>query len=173
MTKSLEALDRELGSVRAGRANPSVLDKVSVDYYGVATPVNQLAAVYVPEPRMLNIQPWDPSTLKLIEKAINVSDIGINPQNDGKSIRLIFPPLTEERRKDLVKGIKKTGEDAKVAIRNIRRDAIDDFKAAKKSGEMTEDDVKNAEKSIQDMTDKYCKEIDVTVAAKENEIMSI
>ena len=173
MTKSLEALDRELGSVRAGRANPSVLDKVSVDYYGVATPVNQLAAVSVPEPRMLSIQPWDPSTLKLIEKAINVSDIGINPQNDGKTIRLIFPPLTEERRKDLVKGIKKNGEDTKVAIRNIRRDAIDDFKLAKKNGEMTEDDVKNAEKSIQDMTDKYCKEIDVTVTAKEKEIMSI
>lgn len=173
MTKSLEALDKELGSIRAGRANPSVLDKVSVDYYGVATPVNQLAAVSVPEPRMLSIQPWDPSMLKLIEKAINVSDIGINPQNDGRAIRLIFPPLTEERRKDLVKGAKKNGEDTKVAIRNIRRDAIDDFKAAKKNGEMTEDDVKNAEKAIQDMTDKYCKEIDTTVAAKEKEIMSI
>lgn len=173
MTKSLEALDKELASIRAGRANPSVLDKVSVDYYGVATPVNQLAAVSVPEPRMLSIQPWDASMLKLIEKAINVSDIGINPQNDGRAIRLIFPPLTEERRKDLVKGAKKNGEDTKVAIRNIRRDAIDDFKAAKKNGEMTEDDVKNAEKAIQDMTDKYCKEIDTTVAAKEKEIMSI
>ncbi len=173
MTKSLEALDRELASIRAGRANPAVLDKVSVDYYGVATPVNQLAAVSVPEPRILSIQPWDPQTLKLIEKAINMSDIGINPQNDGRVIRLSFPPLTEERRRDIVKTAKKYGEDAKVALRNIRRDAMDDFKAAKKNGEMTEDDVKSAEKSIQDITEKYCKAVDAAVAAKEKDIMAI
>lgn len=173
MTKSLEALDRELASIRAGRANPAVLDKVSVDYYGVATPVNQLAAVSVPEPRILSIQPWDPQTLKLIEKAINMSDIGINPQNDGRVIRLSFPPLTEERRRDIVKTAKKYGEDAKVAMRNIRRDAMDDFKAAKKNGEMTEDDVKSAEKSIQDITEKYCKDVDAAVAAKEKDIMAI
>lgn len=173
MTKSLEALDRELASIRAGRANPAVLDKVSVDYYGVATPVNQLAAVSVPEPRILSIQPWDPQTLKLIEKAINMSDIGINPQNDGRVIRLSFPPLTEERRRDIVKTAKKYGEDAKVALRNIRRDAMDDFKAAKKNGEMTEDDVKSAEKSIQDITEKYCKDVDAAVAAKEKDIMAI
>lgn len=173
MTKTMEALDKELGSIRAGRANPGVLDRVSVDYYGAPTPVNQLAAVSVPEPRTLAIQPWDPSTLKLIEKAILTSDIGINPQNDGRTIRLNFPPLTEERRKDIVKSAKKSGEDAKVAIRNIRRDAMDDFKAAKKSNEMTEDDVKNAEKAIQDLTDKYCKDIDASVAAKEKEILSL
>ena len=173
MIKSIEALERELASIRAGRANPAVLDKVTVDYYGVATPVNQLAAVAVPEPRMLTIQPWDPSTLRMIEKAINMSDIGINPQNDSKIIRLVFPPLTEERRKEIVKTAKKDGEDTKVAIRNIRRDAIDDFKKEKKDGIMTEDDVKNAEKSIQDLTEKYCKEVDGIVADKEKEIMSI
>ena len=173
MIKSLEALDRELASIRAGRANPAVLNKVTVDYYGVATPINQLAAVAVPEPRMLTIQPWDPSTLKLIEKAINISDIGINPQNDGKIIRLVFPQPTEERRREIVKNAKKTGEDTKVAIRNIRRDAMDDFKTAKKNGDMTEDDVKDAEKDIQELTEKYCKEIDVIVADKEKEIMSI
>ncbi len=173
MTKTMEALDKDLGSIRAGRANPGVLDRVSVDYYGVPTPVNQLAAVSVPEPRTLAIQPWDPSTLKLIEKAILVSDVGINPQNDGRVIRLNFPPLTEERRKDIVKSAKKMGEEAKVAIRNIRRDAMDDFKAAKKAGDMTEDDVKDAEKSIQDLTDKFCKDIDAAVADKEKEILSL
>ena len=173
MNKTLESLDRELASIRAGRANPAVLDRLSVDYYGAPTPINQLAAVSVPEPRVLAIQPWDPSTLKLIEKAINTSDIGINPQNDGRVIRLNFPPLTEERRKDIVKGAKKSGEDAKIAVRNIRRDAMDDFKAAKKAGEMTEDDVKEAEKKLQELTDQFCKDIDVSVAAKEKEIMSI
>ena len=173
MTKTMEALDRELGSIRAGRANPAVLDRITVDYYGAPTPINQLAAVSVPEPRVLAIQPWDASTLKIIEKAINMSDIGINPQNDGRVIRLNFPPLTEERRRDIVKGAKKSGEDAKIAVRNIRRDAMDDFKAAKKAGDMTEDDVKDAEKKLQEMTDQFCKDIDVSVTAKEKEIMSI
>ncbi len=173
MEKSLEALDREFGSVRAGRANPSILDKIVVDYYGVPTPINQMAAISVPEARMLQIQPWDASTLKEIEKAIQTADIGINPQNDGRLIRLVFPPLTEERRKDLVKDIHKMAEEGKVAVRSIRRDAIEKFKAMKKDGEITEDDLAASEKDVQNLTDKYCKEIDTLTAAKEKEIMEI
>ena len=173
MEKTLDVLIREFGSIRAGRANPSVLDKISVDYYGCPTPVNQLAAVSVAEARVLQIQPYDASTLKLIEKAILVSDIGINPQNDGRVIRLIFPPLTEERRKEIVKDVKKIAEDSKVAIRSIRRDAIEKLKALKKANTITEDDQANGEKKIQTVTDKYCKEIDDLTAVKEKEILEI
>lgn len=173
MEKTLDVLIREFGSIRAGRANPSVLDKISVDYYGCPTPVNQLAAVSVAEARVLQIQPYDASTLKLIEKAILVSDIGINPQNDGRVIRLIFPPLTEERRKEIVKDVKKIAEDSKVAIRSIRRDAIEKLKSLKKANSITEDDQANGEKKIQTVTDKYCKEIDDLTAVKEKEILEI
>ncbi len=173
MEKSLEALDREFASVRAGRANPSILDKVVVDYYGVPTPVGQMAAISVPEARMLQIQPWDASTLKEIEKAIQVADIGINPQNDGRLIRLVFPPLTEERRRELVKEIHKMSEEGKVAVRSIRRDAIDKLKAMKKDAKITEDDLAASEKDVQNLTDKFCKEIDNLTASKEKEIMEI
>ena len=173
MDKSLAALDRDYGAVRAGRANAAVLDKVLVEYYGTPTPIQQMAAVSVPDPRTLQIQPWDASTLKDIEKAIQVSDIGINPQNDGRVIRLTFPPLTEERRKDIVKDVRKMAEDSKVAVRSIRRDAIEKLKAMKKANEITEDDQANGEKKIQTVTDKFCKEIDDLAAAKEKEIMSI
>ncbi len=173
MNKSVEALGKELAAIRAGRANPGVLDKIQVDYYGVPTPINQMAAVSVPDARTLMIQPWDASTLKAIEKAINESDIGINPNNDGKAIRLSFPPLTEERRKDLAKEIRKYGEDAKVAVRNSRRDAIDKIKAMLKAKEITEDDVKDGEKDAQKSTDKYCEEIDKMISAKEKEIMEL
>ena len=173
MDKSLNALDREFKAVRAGRANPAILDKILVDYYGTPTPIQQMAAVSVPEGRTLQIQPWDVSTLKDIEKAIQTADIGINPQNDGKIIRLIFPPLTEERRRDLVKEVKKLGEDTKVAVRSIRRDAIEKLKAMKKGNEITEDDQANGEKKIQALTDKFCKEADDLSAAKEKEIMEI
>lgn len=173
MTKTMDALAREFASVRAGRANPSVLDRVSVDYYGCPTPINQLAAVSVAEARVLQIQPYDASVLKEIEKAIQVSDIGINPQNDGRLLRLIFPPLTEERRKDLVKDVRKIAEDSKVAVRSIRRDALEKLKALKKNNEITEDDQANAEKKIQTLTDKFCKEVDDSCAVKEKEIMEI
>lgn len=173
MGKSVDALDREYKSVRAGRANAAVLDRVSVDYYGVPTPVQQMAAVSVPEPRILLITPWDKSTLRDIEKAILTSEIGINPQNDGTCIRLNFPPLTEERRKDIVKDIRKKGEDAKVAVRNQRRDALDKLKALKKNNAITEDDESNGEKKIQNLTDKFCKEIDELANIKEKEIMEI
>lgn len=173
MNKTIDALDKEYASVRAGRANPAVLNKVLVDYYGTPTPVAQMAAVSVPEPRTLMIAPWDASTLKAIEKAIQTSDIGINPTNDGKAVRLNFPPLTEERRKDLCKDIKKYAEEAKVSIRSSRRDAIEKIKAQKKDGEITEDDVKQLEKKVQDLTDKYCKEADELCATKEKEIMSV
>lgn len=173
MNKTMDALAREFAAVRAGRANPSVLDKISVDYYGCPTPVNQLAAVSVAEARVLQIQPYDASVLKPIEKAIQTSDIGINPQNDGRVLRLIFPPLTEERRKELVKDIKRIAEESKVAVRSIRRDAIEKLKALKKSNEITEDDQNNAEKKIQTLTDKFCKEVDDTTALKEKEIMEI
>ena len=173
MTKSIDALDREYKSVRAGRANAAVLDRVNVDYYGVPTPVQQMAAISVPEPRTLLITPWDKSTLKDIEKAILTSEIGINPQNDGTCIRLNFPPLTEERRKDIVKEIRKKGEDAKVAVRNQRRDALDKLKALKKNNAITEDDEANGEKKIQNLTDKFCKEIDELAGIKEKEIMEI
>lgn len=173
MDKSINALTREFGTVRAGRANPSVLDKITVDYYGVPTPIQQIATVSVPEARILQIQPWDTTTLKLIEKAIQVSDIGINPNNDGRVIRLSFPPLTEERRRDLVKEIKKMAEDSKVAVRSIRRDAIEKLKGFKKDNLITEDDQANGEKKIQNLTDKFCAEIDTLQAAKEKEILEI
>ncbi len=173
MRKSIDALEREYKSIRAGRANAGVLDRVMVDYYGAPTPVQQMAAVSVPEPRTLLIQPWDKTTLKDIEKAILTSDIGINPQNDGTCIRLNFPPLTEERRKDIVKDIRKKGEESKVSIRNQRRDALDKLKALKKGNSITEDDEANGEKKIQTLTDKFCKEIDELSAAKEKEIMEI
>ncbi|MGI6269398.1 MAG: ribosome recycling factor [Candidatus Howiella sp.] len=173
MDKTLTSLNREFGSVRAGRATPSVLDKITVDYYGVPTPINQMAAVSVPEGRTLQIAPWDASTLKAIEKAIQSSDIGINPQNDGKLIRLIFPPLTEERRKDLVKEIRAMAEEGKIALRSIRRDAIEKFKTMKKNSEITEDDLAECEKKVQNITDKFTKEIDELTAKKEKEILEI
>lgn len=173
MEKSVASLDREYKSIRAGRANVAVLDRITVDYYGVPTPIQQMAAVSVPEARILMIQPWDASTLKDIEKAILTSDIGINPNNDGRVIRLAFPPLTEERRKDITKDVRKKAEDAKVAVRNLRRDALDKLKALKKSSEITEDDEANGEKKIQTLTDKYCKEIDVLADEKEQEVMAI
>ena len=173
MNKTVGVLERDYKSIRAGRANVSVLDRITVDYYGSPTPIQQMAAVSVPEPRILMIQPWDASTLKEIEKAILTSDIGINPQNDGRVIRLSFPPLTEERRKEIVKDVRKTAEESKVAVRNTRRDAIEKLKALKKSNTVTEDDVADGEKKIQNLTDKYCKEIDELAALKEKEIMEI
>ena len=173
MDKTLAALDRDYKAVRVGRANPSVLDRITVDYYGSPTPIQQMAAVSIPEARMLQIQPWDASTLKDIEKAIQVADIGINPQNDGRVIRLVFPPLTEERRKDIVKEVRKMAEDSKVAVRNARRDGIEKLKAMKKASEITEDDQSNGEKKIQNLTDKLCKEIDDLAALKEKEILEI
>lgn len=173
MKKTINVLKEELAGLRAGRANPSVLDKIFVDYYGASTPINQLGNISVPEPRIISIQPWDAKILKEIEKAIQKSEIGINPSNDGKVIRLIFPILTEERRKELTKVVKKHGEDAKVAIRSIRRDAIDHLKAQKKNGELTEDDLKTAEKDMQNITDKYIAEIDKVVEAKDKEILEV
>ena len=173
MEKALDALKRDFSTIRAGRANPNVLNNVVVEYYGTPTPLNQMAAVSVPEPRMLVIQPWDASTLKDIEKAINVAEIGINPQNDGKVIRLTFPQLTEEHRKALVKDVSKRGEEAKVAIRNVRRDSMDDLKKLKKDNEITEDDQKDGEKKLQDITDKYIKNVEEMTKKKETEILSI
>lgn len=173
MEKCLDALDRDYQTIRAGRANPNVLNNVVVDYYGTPTPLNQMAAISVPEPRMLVIQPWDASTLSDIEKAINVADIGINPQNDGKVIRLNFPQLTEEDRKILVKDVSKRAEEAKVAVRNVRRDSMDDIKKLKKNNEITEDDQKQGEKELQNITDKYVKQIDEMEKKKETEILSI
>ncbi len=173
MEKCLTALERDYAAVRAGRANPAVLDKVMVDYYGVPTPINQMAAVSVPEARLLVIQPWDASTLREIEKAINTADIGINPQNDGKVIRLNFPQLTEEHRKSLQKDISKRGEEAKVAIRNVRRDSMDDIKKLKKDNEITEDEQKDAEKKLQDITDDYVKQVESITKKKEEEVLSI
>lgn len=173
MNKRVEGFNGELKTIRAGRANASVLDKIAIDYYGSMTPVAQVGSIASPEPRMLVIQPWDASVLKEIEKAILKSDIGIAPQNDGKVIRLNFPPLTEERRKELVKTVKKYSEEAKVQVRNVRRDALEDYKTMKKNSEITEDDLKNAEKDIQTLTDKYIKEIDEITAAKEKEILEV
>lgn len=173
MEKTLESLVQRLSEVRAGRANPAILNKVKIDYYGTPTPINQVAGISVPEARMIMIQPWDVSILKEIEKAILASEIGINPNNDGKVIRLVFPELTEERRKELVKEIKKYAEDAKVSIRNARRDGIDKAKTMQKDGDITEDELKAAETEIQKITDKYTEEVDKTIAAKETEIMSI
>ena len=173
MQKTLDVLSKELAAVRAGRANPAVLDKITVEYYGAPTPLNQVAAISTPDPRTLAIQPWDGSVLKAIEKAIQVSDLGINPQNDGRAIRLVFPALTEERRRDLAKQVKKYSEDAKVAVRNIRRDAMEKFKAQKKKSEITEDDFKVIEKDMQKLTDDYTKEVDKLTAAKEKELFEI
>ena len=173
MEKTIESLVQRLSEVRAGRANHAILNKVKIDYYGTPTPINQVAGISVPEARMIMIQPWDVSILKEIEKAILASEIGINPNNDGKVIRLVFPELTEERRKELVKEIKKYAEDAKVAIRNARRDGIDKAKAMQKDGDITEDELKAAETEIQKITDKYIEEVDKTIIAKETEIMSI
>ena len=173
MTKTISVLREELAAIRAGRANPAVLDQRVVDYYGAPTKINQLAAVSVSEARTLVIQPYDKSTLKSIEKAIQASDIGINPNNDGSVLRLLFPPLTEERRKELAKSIAKMGEDSKVAIRSIRRDANEKLKAMKKAGEITEDDQKDLENQTQKMTDKFIAEIDKIAAEKEKEIMSV
>ena len=173
MNKTMNALDRDFSAVRAGRANPSVLDRITVDYYGTPTPVNQLAAVSVTEARTLTIQPWDASVLKQVEKAIQTSDIGINPQNDGKIIRLIFPPLTEDRRKEIVKDVQKIAEETKVQIRNVRRDTIEKLKAMKKTGDLTEDDLKLGEKKTQDLTDKFVKNIDKISADKQKEILEM
>ena len=173
MQKTMDSLDSEMGTIRAGRANPNVLNRIMVDYYGTPTPINQVAGVSVPEARLIVIQPWDVSVLKDIEKAILASDIGLNPNNDGKVIRLAFPELTEERRKELAKEIRKIAEEAKVAIRAIRRDGIDEAKAKQKNSEITEDELKSAETEIQKITDKYIDEIDKILADKEKEIMSV
>lgn len=173
MQKAIVHLEEEYAAIRAGRANPAVLDKIFVDYYDTPTPINQLAAVSVTEARMLTIQPWDASVLRMIERAIQTSDLGVNPQNDGKIIRLAFPPLNEERRRDLAKEISKLAEEGKIAVRAVRRDAIEKLKKLKKDGEITEDDLKVAEKDVQNLTDKNCKEIDVVQAKKEKEIMEI
>ena len=173
MTKSYDSMQREFVSIRAGRANPHVLDKIRVDYYGTPTPLQQVGNISVPEPRMLQIQPWEKSLLKAIEKAIQTSDIGINPTNDGSIIRLVFPELTEERRKELVKDVKKKGEAAKVAIRNIRRDANESLKKMNKAGEISEDDQKDLETKVQKMTDKYIADIDKAVDEKSKEILTV
>ena len=173
MKKTISVLESEMKAVRAGRANPAILDRVTVEYYGAPSPLTQIANVSVPDARTIMVQPWDASILSDIEKAILKSDIGITPNNDGKSIRLNFPPLTEARRKELVKGIHKTGEESKVAVRSIRRDAMESAKSAKKNGDITEDDVKNLEKDIQKLTDNYVKDIDSIIAAKEKEILEV
>ena len=171
--KTIDVMSHEFSTLRAGRANAAVLDRIQVDYYGAPTPIAQIATVAAPEPRILTIQPWDVSALKLIEKAIQTSDLGINPQNDGKIIRLAFPQLTEERRKELVKQVHKFGEEAKVSVRNIRRDAIEKFKAQKKKSEITEDDLRDIEKDMQKLTDDRCKEIDELARKKEKELMEL
>jgi ribosome recycling factor len=173
MTKTLANLERELQSVRAGRANPHVLDKITVDYYGSPTPIQSVANVQVPEARMIQIQPWEPKMVKTIVKAIQKSDLGINPSDDGRVIRLVFPELTEERRKQLVKDVKKMGENAKVACRNIRRDGNDAYKKMKKTSELSEDDIADAEDELQKITDKFIKKVDKAVEVKTKELMTI
>ena len=173
MQKTVDVVVSDFAAVRAGRANAAVLDKITVDYYGSPTPINQVAAISSPDPRSLLIEPWDGSILKAIEKAIQTSDLGINPQNDGSSIRLNFPQLTEERRKELTKQVRKYAENGKVAIRNVRREAMDKLKALQKKSEITEDDCKDFEKELQDMTDKRCKELDELAAKKEKELMAV
>ncbi|NLL69617.1 MAG: ribosome recycling factor [Epulopiscium sp.] len=173
MKKSITALEEEFGVIRAGRANPNILNRIMVNYYGVPTPLQQVGNISVPEARLLQIQPWDTSLLGEIEKAILASDIGITPNNDGKMIRLVFPELTEERRKELTKEVKKKGENAKIAIRNIRREALDDFKKMEKNKEITEDDLKTSETEIQKLTDRYIEEIDQKVESKSKEILSV
>ena len=172
MKKTLANLDGELGTIRAGRANPNVLNRIMVDYYGTPTPIQQVANVSVPEPRMIQIQPWEKNMVKVVEKAIQVSELGINPTNDGSVIRLVFPELTEERRKELVKDVKKKGEAAKVAVRNIRRDGNDSFKKLKGS-EISEDEIKDLGDELQKMTDKYIKEVDEAVEMKSKEVMTV
>lgn len=173
MIKTASVLSTQFDTVRAGRANAAVLDQIEVDYYGTPTPIRQIASISSPDARTLLIQPWDGSTLKLIEKAILTSELGINPQNDGRVIRLVFPQLTEERRKELAKQVRKYGEEAKVAVRNIRRDAMDKFKAQKKKSEITEDDLKIIEKDLQKLTDDYIKEVERIADEKEKELMEI
>jgi len=173
MQKTVEVLQSQFSAIRAGRANPSVLDQIKVEYYGTTTPLNQIASVSTPDPRTLMIQPWDAASLKLIEKAIMTSDLGINPSNDGRFLRLVFPQPTEERRKDLIKQISKYAEESKVAVRNIRRDAVEKFKAQKKKGEITEDDLADTEKDLQRITDNFIKEIDVVAQKKEAEIREV
>ncbi len=173
MEKTIHVLEEEFNSIRAGRANPHVLDQIKVDYYGQPSPLNQVGNISVPEPRLLQIQPWDKTMLAEIEKAINISDIGIHPQNDGVCIRLSFPDLTEERRKELTKDVKKKGEDAKIAIRNIRRDANDHFKREEKDSKITEDDLKELEDNVQTLTDKFIKSIDDHVTRKSEEILKV
>ena len=173
MKKTLASLESELVTIRAGRANPHILDKLAVDYYGAPTPLQQVANITVPEARMIQIQPWESSLIKGIEKAILTSDLGLNPSNDGKVIRLVFPELTEERRKELVKDVKKKGEAAKVAVRNIRRDANDALKKMEKDGELTEDELKKAQDEVQKITDKFIKEVDQVATAKEKDIMEV
>ena len=173
MSKSIDSVSADFASVRAGRANASVLDRIMVDYYGSPTPIQQIASITSPDPRSLVIQPWDTSAVKLIKKAIETSDLGINPQDDGRSLRLAFPQLTEERRKDLVKQIRKYTEGGKVAVRNIRRDAMEYFKKQQKASEITEDELKLAEKDLQKMTDDSCKELDKLLENKEKELMSV
>ena len=173
MDRTLEVLQEQFGAVRAGRANARVLDRISVEYYGTETPIAQVGSITSPDPRTLLIQPWDASLLRPIEKAIQVSDLGINPQNDGRVIRLTFPMLTEERRKELTKQVKKYGEDSKVAMRNVRRDAMDYIKKLKKDSEITEDDQKKAEKDLQELTDRYIKKVDEACAVKEKELMEL
>ena len=173
MSNTIEVVKGDFASVRAGRANAGVLDRLQVEYYGTPTPIQQVASISTPDPRTLQIQPWDTSLLKAIEKVIQASDLGINPQNDGRVIRLAFPQLTEERRVELTKQVRKYGENGKVAIRNIRRDAMDKLKAMEKKSEITEDDRKEDEKELQDLTDKRCKEIDALTAAKETDLMAV
>lgn len=173
MQKAVQALEAEYASIRAGRANPAVLDKIMVDYYGVPTQIQSMAAISVAEARVLVIQPWDMSSLKSIEKAIQTSDLGINPTNDGKVIRIAFPQLTEERRKEIVKEIHKMAEERKIVVRNIRREVNDKLKTMKKDSSITEDDLKDGEKQVQNLTDKYCKEVEQVASKKEKEIMSI
>ena len=173
MKKTIEVVKGDFASVRAGRANAGVLDKIQVEYYGTMTPLQQVATISSPDPRSLMIQPWDKSVLKDIEKAIQASDLGINPQNDGQVIRLAFPQLTEERRKELTKQVRKYAEDGKVAVRNIRRDAMDKLKAAEKANELTEDDRKLGEKDLQDLTDRFCKKLDELCEKKEKELMAV
>lgn len=173
MKKTINSFEGELNSIRAGRANPHVLDKITVNYYGTQTPLQQVGNINIPEARIIQIQPWESKMLKEIEKAIQISDLGINPINDGKVIRLVFPELTEERRKELTKDIKKKGEESKVAIRNIRRDAVDSFKKSQKSSEITEDDLKELEENVQKLTDKYISEVEKLVDKKNKEILAV
>lgn len=173
MSRTLENLGGELAAIRAGRANPHVLDRITIDYYGTPTPLQQVANITVPEARIIQIQPWEPKMIKEITKAIQISDLGINPTNDGKSVRLVFPELTEERRKEIAKDVKKKGEEAKVAVRNVRREAMDSFKKMKKAGDISEDEIKDLEDETQKLTDQYIKKVDEAVDVKIQEVMKV